>query len=205
MDNRKPSSPEVDLQRVIIVIGAAAWLIMVITAVAPHVPQIRIPSLKTVLAYHTTAAGSPASRATPMRGSTPTRALAAQANTPIPRASATPTITPVPFATIDLGTIDPNAILTDISFLDQTVSADGKTLTLKLAVKNVGLKTVEISPGDMSLQAGNGPEIAPDTVDVPLPLDIQSGATKEMTLTFTKPPGNVATFRLLDFSVDLYF
>ncbi len=108
-------------------------------------------------------------------------------------------ITPAP------ETPNPNAIQSKISFLDQSVSADRKTLTLKIAVKNTGPNVIHLVNGGITLTQGQGAPAAPQSVDPALPLDIQPGATQTITLTFAKPVGNVATFKLLDFSVDLYF
>ncbi len=102
-------------------------------------------------------------------------------------------------------TPDPNAIRTDISFLEQSTSQDGKTLTLKLAIKNTGAKVIQLTRDGISLTSGEGAPAAPSSVDAALPVDIQPGATQTITITFAKPAGNVATFKILDFSVDLYF
>ena len=103
-------------------------------------------------------------------------------------------VTPVP------ETPNPNAVSAEVSFLGQSTSADGKTLTLKLSVKNTGTNVIHLSQGDISLGA-----VAPTSVDPALPMDIQPGATATFSFTFAKPGGNTAVFKLLDFSVDLYF
>lgn len=97
-------------------------------------------------------------------------------------------------------TPNPNEVQADISFVDQSTSTDGKTLTLKIAVRNTGSGIIHLSESDISLGG-----IAPSSIDPSLPVDIQPGASQALTLTFAKPSGNTAVFKILDFSVDLYF
>ena len=99
-----------------------------------------------------------------------------------------------------LMTDTPNPVQAEISFLEQRTSADGRTLNLKISVKNTGTSPIRISQSDISLASA-----PPASVDPALPVDIQPGATQALTLTFAKPSGNTATFKLLDFSVDLYY
>ena len=42
-------------------------------------------------------------------------------------------------------------------------------------------------------------------MDPALPLQIAPGENKTLTLTFSKPQGNTAVFKILDFSVDIYY
>ncbi len=94
----------------------------------------------------------------------------------------------------------PNPVQAEISFLDQTTSADGKTLHLKISVKNTGTNPIHLSQSDISLASA-----APSSVDPALPVDIQPGATQALTLTFAKPSGSTAVLNVLYFSVDIYF
>ncbi len=100
---------------------------------------------------------------------------------------------------------DANAVQAEVSFLEQSVSNDGKTLTLKISIKNTGAKVIHVTQNQISLIAADGAPAAPVTIDPALPADIQPGQSQTLTLTFPKPAGNVATFKLLDFSVDLYY
>ncbi len=100
---------------------------------------------------------------------------------------------------------DANAIQAEISFLEQSVSTDGKTLTLKISIKNTGAKVIHVTQNEISLTAADGAPAAPVTIEPALSSDIQPGQSQTLMLTFPKPAGNVATFKLLDFSVDLYY
>ena len=97
-------------------------------------------------------------------------------------------------------TPNPNAVSAEVSFLGQNVSADGKTLTLQISVKNTGTNVNHLSGSDISLGG-----VAPTSVDPNPPVDIQPEATQSFTIAFAKPTGNTAVFKILDFSVDLYF
>ncbi len=101
-------------------------------------------------------------------------------------------------------TPNPNAVQAEISFISQTTSTDGKALSLKIAVKNTGSKVIHLSVGDISLTAAGAAPAAASS-DPNLPLDIPPGASQTFLLTFAKPAGNTAVFKVLDFSVDLYF
>ena len=100
---------------------------------------------------------------------------------------------------------DANATQAEISMLDQSVSADGKTLTLKVSIKNTGSRPIHLSTNDISLAPDNGSTVAPTSIDPALPLDIQSGASQAVTLTFAKPAGNSGILNLLTFTLPLYY
>lgn len=67
-------------------------------------------------------------------------------------------------------------------------------------MKNTGTNVIHLSDSDVSLGG-----VAPTAVEPNLPVDIQPEATATFTITFAKPSGNTAVFKILDFSVDLYF
>ncbi len=97
-------------------------------------------------------------------------------------------------------TPNPNAVAAEVSFLGQSNSSDGKTLNLQISVKNTGTNVIHLSASDISLGGA-----APASVDPALPVDIRPGAASTLTIAFAKPTGNTAVFKILDFSVDLYF
>jgi len=102
-------------------------------------------------------------------------------------------------------TVTPNPIQAEISFLDTTTSTDGKTLTLKIAINNVGANAFSISTSDISLAVDNAAPLMPLSMEPALPIEIRPGASETITITFSKPVGNTATFIILDFSIDIYF
>jgi hypothetical protein len=103
------------------------------------------------------------------------------------------------------GPTDRNAILAEISFLDQATSPDGKTLELTIAIRNTVSGVLHLSKSGISLAAENATPLAPITVEPGLPADIQRAASETITMTFPKPAANTVVFKILDFSVDLYF
>ena len=50
---------------------------------------------------------------------------------------------------------DANAVQAEISFLDQTTSADGNTLTMTIDVKNTGSRTIDLTGNDITLTVPN--------------------------------------------------
>lgn len=100
---------------------------------------------------------------------------------------------------------NPNAVQADVSFLGQAASADGKTLVINIEIRNTGTKPINLSEGGITLTASDGTAAQPEGVQPALPLDIQPEQSQPITLSFAKPAGNVATLKLLDFSVDLYY
>ncbi len=94
----------------------------------------------------------------------------------------------------------PNPVQAEISFLDQSTSADGKALILKISIKNTGILPIHLAQSDITLAS-----LAPSSVDPSLPVDIQPGAAQDLSITFAKPSGNTAVLKLLDFSVEIYF
>ena len=98
-----------------------------------------------------------------------------------------------------------NAVQAEISFGETTTSPDGTTLTLSIAVKNTGSTVISLTASDISLTAENAAPLAPVGVEPALPVEIQPGASEMFSLTFPKPPANTAVFKILDFSVDVFF
>jgi hypothetical protein len=98
-----------------------------------------------------------------------------------------------------------NAIQAELSFLETKTSPDGKTLTLSVAVKNAGDKSFTLSTNDISLTVGDAAPAPPLGVDPALPQEVKPGASETFHITFAKPAGNTAVFKLLTFSADIYF
>jgi hypothetical protein len=116
-----------------------------------------------------------------------------QAGRPEPQVQATPAPTEEP------------AVDAELAFLETKVSADGKTLTMSIAVKNTGHKAFALTAKDISLTVGNAAPLAPQSVEPGLPQEIAPGASMNLRIIFPKPAGNTAVFKLLDFSADIYF
>lgn len=104
-------------------------------------------------------------------------------------------------------TLEPPAddIQAQVEFLGTDVSADGKTLTVSIAITNQGSKAIQVAPGSLSLQAESQPAKSPVSVQPALPLQIEPGARLPLVIVFAKPDTSVAVFKVLNFSVDLSY
>ena len=98
-----------------------------------------------------------------------------------------------------------NALQAELSFLGQQTTADGKSLVLSIALKNTGPAPLAVANKDISLGVENSAPIAPISVAPSLPQTVAPGATLTLQLTFAKPDGHTAVFRLLSFSTDIYY
>jgi hypothetical protein len=98
-----------------------------------------------------------------------------------------------------------NAIQAEVSFLDTTTSPDGVTVKLSISIKNTGSTAFTLTDSDIALTAENAAPLAPLNVEPALPREIQPGASETLSITFPKPAASTAVFKILDFSVDLYF
>jgi hypothetical protein len=98
-----------------------------------------------------------------------------------------------------------NALNAELSFLSQQTSADGKSLVMNIALKNKDSKPLTVTAKDISLGVENAAPAAPLSVEPSLPQTIAAGASQTFLITFPKPAGNTAVFKLLSFSTDIYF
>lgn len=97
------------------------------------------------------------------------------------------------------------AVNAQVDFGNTVVSPDGKTLSLTITITNQGSDPISLAAKDISLTAENQAPQAPFSVDPALPVQIAAGAKASMTLVFSKPAAQTAVFKVLDFSVDLYY
>jgi hypothetical protein len=98
-----------------------------------------------------------------------------------------------------------NAIQAELSFLGNKASPDGKSLVMNIALKNTGTKSITLTGKDVSLTAGDAAPQAPVSVEPALPQEIAPGVSQTFQITFAKPAGNTAIFKLLTFSADVHF
>ena len=100
---------------------------------------------------------------------------------------------------------DEIGIQAEVYFLDTTTSPDGTTVTLSISIKNTGPTAFSLAMNEISLTAENAAPLAPLDVKPALPRDIQPGASETFSITFPRPAVNTAVFKILDFSVDVFF
>ncbi len=98
-----------------------------------------------------------------------------------------------------------NAVQADISFLGNTTSPDGKSVQITVTMTNTGTTPITLTTNDISLTAENAAPLAPLSIEPSLPQTIQPGAGATLAITFPHPGVKTAVFKILDFSVDLYF
>ena len=96
-------------------------------------------------------------------------------------------------------------IQAEISFLDTTTAVDGSTITMSIEITNTGAEPIDLTAADISLTPEGATPLAPLSVEPALPQQIQPGASLSLQITFPKPGGSTAVFRILDFSLDQYY
>lgn len=92
-----------------------------------------------------------------------------------------------------------------VEFLETTLSADGTRLLMALALSNQGDTPIRLAVEDISLAAVDAGPQRPTSTQPALPLEIAPGEQATISLVFTNPPAGVGIFRLLDFTLDLYY
>ena len=102
-------------------------------------------------------------------------------------------------------TTSPDEIQAEVVFGDTITSPDKKTLKMSVSITNTGATAFSIAPGDISLTPANAAPLAPLSVEPALPQAIEPGAGASFQITFPRPAGNTAVFKLLDFSADIYY
>ena len=98
-----------------------------------------------------------------------------------------------------------NAVQAEISFLGNTPSPDGKSVQITLTLTNTGSTPISLTTNDISLTPANAASLAPLSVESSLPQTIQATAGATFSIMFPHPGVKTAVFKILDFSVDLYF
>jgi hypothetical protein len=90
----------------------------------------------------------------------------------------------------------------ELSFLDTTTAADGKTIKTGVTIRNTGKDVISLSTKDISLTPENGAALAPVSVEPALPREIKPGASETFSITFPRPDTDASVLRILDFSTD---
>lgn len=93
----------------------------------------------------------------------------------------------------------------EITFQDNAVSPDGTEIHMQLAVRNIGQEAFSIHPADISLAPLDGIPAAPVSVVPSLPVEVAPGESLTLAVTFANPHASAMVFKLLDFSVELYY
>jgi hypothetical protein len=93
----------------------------------------------------------------------------------------------------------------EITFQDNAVSPDGSEIRMQLAVRNIGQEAFTIHPADISLAPVDGIPATPVSVVPALPVEVAPGESLTLAVAFANPHASAVVFKLLDFSVELYY
>ena len=100
-------------------------------------------------------------------------------------------------------TPDPSSIQAEISLLETTTSADGKTIRVQVSILNNGGSPITLSTSDISLTPENATAVAVETSEPALTKEIKVGATETIYLTFTRPSTPTATLKIFSVEYEL--
>jgi hypothetical protein len=100
-------------------------------------------------------------------------------------------------------TPDPSEIQAEISLLETTASADGKTIRVGVSILNTGQSPITLTVNDVSLAYENNAPIVPDSAEPALPLEINPGASETIYFVFPQPSSEAATFKVLSVEYEL--
>jgi hypothetical protein len=100
-------------------------------------------------------------------------------------------------------TPDPSSIQAEISLLETTTSADGKTIRVEVSILNNGQAPITLSISDVSLTPENATAVALEASEPALPKEIKVGATETIYLTFPRPATPTATLKIFSIEYEL--
>jgi hypothetical protein len=94
-------------------------------------------------------------------------------------------------------------IQAEVSLLDTTASADGKTLRIGVSILNTGKSSIKLTTGDVALASEDGSTSNPVKSEPSLPQTIKRGATATIYFTFGRPSSPTATLKVFDIEYDI--
>lgn len=100
-------------------------------------------------------------------------------------------------------TPDPSEIQAEISLLETTASADGKTIRVGVSIINTGQVPITLTANDVSLASEKTAPIAPASTEPALPLEIKPGASETIYFVFPRPSSETATFKVFSAEYEL--
>jgi len=100
-------------------------------------------------------------------------------------------------------TPDTSQIQAEVSLLETTTSADGKTIRVGISVLNSGGSPITLSANDVSLTPENAAAIALEISEPALPKEIKTGATETFHFTFARPNTPTATIKVFSAEYEL--
>ena len=112
---------------------------------------------------------------------------------------------PKPAAVETIAPAEQTGVQADLALGEMVVSADGTAITMGVTITNTGVAAFTITPSDVSLILEDDSSVPPTAVEPALPLEIRSGVSATLEVTFPKPKGNAATLKILDLAAPYYF
>jgi len=100
-------------------------------------------------------------------------------------------------------TPDPAEIQAEVSLLETTTSADGKTIRVDISILNNGQSPITLSASAISLTSENATAITLEISEPALPLEIKPGAAETIHLTFPLPSTPIATLKIFSAEYEL--
>ncbi len=91
----------------------------------------------------------------------------------------------------------------EISINAVAISSNQKEIQVNISIFNYGTSPISLTKNNVRMTAGDQPASAPEKSKPSLPLNIESGATRELTLTFSKPSGSGWTIQIFSAEFDL--
>lgn len=99
----------------------------------------------------------------------------------------------------------PSGIQSQVTFLENGVTPDGAQIHMRIQVANTGKQAFTIPDGGISLAKQDGSPVQMVGVQPALPVEVKPGGKVELAVDFLNPKVKVLVFRMLDFSVELYY
>jgi hypothetical protein len=88
-------------------------------------------------------------------------------------------------------TPDPSEMQAEISLLETTTAADGKTIRVGVSILNTGQSPITLTANDVSLSS-----VTSVSAEPVLPLEIKSGVSETVYFVFPRPSSEAATFKV---------
>jgi hypothetical protein len=100
-------------------------------------------------------------------------------------------------------TPDTSQIQAEVSLLETTTSADGKTIRVGISILNNGQTPITLSTSEVSLTSENATAVALETSEPALPKEIKPGATETFHFTFARPNTKTVTIKVFSAEYEL--
>jgi hypothetical protein len=94
-------------------------------------------------------------------------------------------------------------IQAEVELLEYETSPDKTTMSISVAIHNLGSSAIEITGPEVSLTSLGDPALPLVGTDPPIPVSIQPRETQTIYFTFSSPRGETAVFKIFDIEFDV--